>query len=449
MKQSEYNFFFKTEQNEYLAFNALKNGLAVINEELVNEIKNLREGNVPKLEEETIKELKKGGFICDDSMDEYGLISVRRHIQQYSSNSFGLTIAPTINCNLACTYCFESPSPDKMNDEVIRNVAKMVKSRIDSGIKEFNVTWYGGEPLLCLDVIEKLSKKFITLCEENEINYSAYIITNGTLYTPEVAEKLKNLKVTGAQITIDGDRAAHDKRRPYRGGGGSFDKIIKNFKDSAGILPIGLRVNVDIDNVDHTLDFFESLRSDKELEEHFKSNRIRVHYGYVRKLSSSCGCSDEECLLPGEFWQNELKLHQHLYKKGHGFNHYPDIMSGCVATTIHGYVVGPHGELYKCWNHVGEPERIVGNVAETIQLDSLYVSYLSESFEKDEECKKCKYLPICMGGCVDIRVKHQKGEFPNIDCSRWKYYLEESLKTYYLASLGNNKKSHCDKNCGC
>lgn len=432
-----YNFFFPINVKEnYLAFNSLKNGLAVFPGKLVKILQSFQPGDSLKLPESTLAELKKGGFVCDDLYDEYGMLLVRRHLQQYSSGeSLGLTIAPTIACNLSCSYCFETPQDSRMDQSVISQIVEFVKKRIKTGLKKLSITWYGGEPLLCLDIIEDLSRRLVDLCDKNDVNYSAYIITNGTLFTRAAAEKLKSLKVNGAQITIDGDKNMHDSRRPYRNGKGSFDRIVANIMDTAGIIPIELRVNIDRQNVDTVLEFFKKMQSDDRLGVHFKNNDINIHYGFVRKFSASCRCSDEECLKPSEFWQEELKLHGYLYEKGIAQPYYPSLRSGCVATTINGYVVGPRGELYKCWNHLGESEMVVGNIGKDIRIDSLYISYLTESFETDKNCKECKVLPICMGGCVDIRINYKKGAFPAIDCSRWKYYLEESLKAYYFASL--------------
>ncbi|MCU0287069.1 MAG: radical SAM protein [Acidobacteria bacterium] len=257
MKQSKYNFFYKIENDRYIAFNALKDGLAAVGSKTVDKVLALNPGDTIDIDETIRQELVRGGFICEDDLDEFSTIIIRKNMQQYNSTILGLVIAPTLACNLGCIYCFESPSQGIMNDKVMEALITFVKKHIDSGIKRLAVTWYGGEPLLGIDVIEKLSEKFIALCEENKINYSAFIITNGTLYTKDTAEKLKNLKVNGAQITLDGDKAIHDQRRPFKNGNGTFDQILKNIRETADILPIGIRVNVDKTNIDQTFSFFE------------------------------------------------------------------------------------------------------------------------------------------------------------------------------------------------
>lgn len=434
MKQSKYNFFYKLDNGQFIAFNALKNGLAVVGEDIVNEVSSLNDGKTPNLEEAVLKELEKGGFIFRDDSDEYGLLLVRKNIQHYSTNSLGLTIAPTLNCNFNCAYCYENPDPLIMDENVMKGLVDFAKAYIDSGIHHLGTVWFGGEPTLCMSTIEKLSTDLIAACDDKKIKYSAYIVTNGSLFTRETAEKLKQLKVTGAQITIDGNAEIHNQRRPFKNGKGSFDVIWENIKDAAGVIPISIRVNVDKTNVDNVLSFFDCMKNEDWFKKYY-GEKLLVHYGYVKKYTTSCRCSKDESLKPGDFWTNELELHKYLAKNGYGFTKYPDISSGCSATSINGYVVGPDGTLYKCWNHLGNPDCAVGSVFEPISLNPLYVSYLTETFEKDDECSECKYLPICMGGCVDVRVKSKRGELDAKDCAGWKFYLEDALREYYKSKM--------------
>jgi len=440
MKQSKYNFFYKLDNGNFLIYNALKNGLAVVGEDVVEKIKSVYPDKEVKIENDLLKELEKGGFLIDDNFNEYAVLTIRRHMQQYYSQGISLTIAPTINCNFACKYCFENPDGAVMSEETQDKIVEFVKEELKSGKKYVSVTWYGGEPLLCMDVIENLSNKLIELCRKRRAKYYADIITNGSLYTKEIAEKLKKLKVSSVQITLDGYKDTHDKRRPFKDKRkSSFDAIIKNLEETAGILPVSLRINVDKENVEQSIQFVNDLKA----QPWFKKDKIYPYFGYVRKYTASCRCSDEECLLPGEFWKKSYELQEILIDAEMTVPEYPDISSGCGATSIHSYVVGPKGELYKCWNHLGEKNQIVGYIDKEIDLNSLYADYLYESFETDDECKNCKYLPICMGGCVDVMIKAKRGEMPSKDCTKWKEYLEKQLKLFYEYKLTHPEEKSC------
>ncbi len=438
MKQSRYNFFYKLNNGQFLIYNALKNGLAVVEEDIVEKIKNVEKEE--NLDEELKKELIKGGFIIEDNFNEYAVLTIRRHLQQYMSNGIAMTIAPTINCNLACKYCFENPDGAVMDEKTEDKIVEYVKNELKSGKKYVSVTWYGGEPLLCMKQIESLSGKLIELCRKRRARYYADIITNGTLYTKDVAERLKKLKVARVQITLDGYKDTHDVRRPFKDRRkSSFEAIVKNLEDTVGILPVSLRINVDKENVEQAVQFVKDLKS----KPWFDPNYIYPYFGYVRKYTASCRCSEDECLLPGEFWQKSFELQQYLVENEIASPEYPDISSGCGATSIHSYVIGPKGELYKCWNHLGEKNQVVGYIDKEIDLNPLYTEYLYESFETDEECRKCKYLPICMGGCVDIMIKAKRGEMPSKDCTKWKEYLEKQLKLFYEYKLTHPEEKSC------
>ena len=196
MKRSKYNFFFQFGNGKVLAYNALRNGLAVIDQQIQKRIEQLQPGHeLLDMDHNLRAEIERGGFVIQDSYDEFGVLRIRRHMQQFGGKPLGLTIAPTINCNLSCKYCFENPDKHVMTPEIQNQIVKFIRGYAENGTQQISVTWYGGEPLLCMNQIEKLSTKIMNLCEEFNVGYSADIITNGTLLTKQTAEQLKILKV--------------------------------------------------------------------------------------------------------------------------------------------------------------------------------------------------------------------------------------------------------------
>lgn len=51
------------------------------------------------------------------------------------------------------------------------------------------------------------------------------MVTSGLLLTSEMARRVKDMGVKYLQITLDGDKDAHDRRRPRSDGGGTFNTI--------------------------------------------------------------------------------------------------------------------------------------------------------------------------------------------------------------------------------
>lgn len=85
---------------------------------------------------------------------------------------------------------------------------------------------FGGEPLVNIIqgfyILENLKK----YCDSHGISLFCGIITNGSLITSEIIDKLLYYNCTMVQITLDGTKDVHDARRPYKNGKGSFDDII-------------------------------------------------------------------------------------------------------------------------------------------------------------------------------------------------------------------------------
>ena len=136
-----------------------------------------------------------------------------------------------------------------MGEEVQDQLVKLLESRKKT-ISAFTVCWFGGEPLMAFSVVERLSKKFIEVCEESDIAYNASMITYGYLLTTDILGRMKGLKLSSLQVTVDGMKEVHDSRRTLADGGATFDRIMQNLRDGYDLMPpISLRVNVDKNNI--------------------------------------------------------------------------------------------------------------------------------------------------------------------------------------------------------
>ncbi len=195
MIESKYNFYFQLQDEDemYLVYNSFSNGLIAISRELKDKIHG-KEFDI--MDPDDFGELKKGGFIVSGKINEVDLIKIRYRQSQYTNSHFTFTICPTLNCNLSCSYCFETLENNLneskvMNQKTINRIVASVDKYLENGVKNFRALWYGGEPLLHPELIEELSTKFIEICEKYKSHYSSGIITNGTLLTENIAIMLK------------------------------------------------------------------------------------------------------------------------------------------------------------------------------------------------------------------------------------------------------------------
>ena len=159
----------------------------------------------------------------DDKL-EHNRFKANMLARRFNPYHLTLTLNPTLACNFACPYCFESSHKALyMTDEVEDNVITFIKKH--ACVTNLHVTWFGGEPLLAFDRVVSLSRRMLGL----GLGYKAGMITNGYLLTPDKASLFEDLKISFVQITVDGSEQTHDSRR-YRRDGGCPYRRIKNEK---------------------------------------------------------------------------------------------------------------------------------------------------------------------------------------------------------------------------
>jgi uncharacterized protein len=111
---------------------------------------------------------------------------------------------------------------------------------------------------------------------------------------------------------------------------------------------------------------------------------------------------------------------------------YRNIKTPCVAQRIFDYVIGPEGELYKCWSDVGKPEFIVGNIMNNYVNSELLTKYLKsvDPFESSI-CRNCFFFFVCGGGCPNQRLKNKFMGTSFDTCTYFKDHLENFLEIHF------------------
>jgi radical SAM protein with 4Fe4S-binding SPASM domain len=131
----------------------------------------------------------------------------------------------TNRCNLNCLHCHQDSSPISAYPELTTSQAfKVIDNMSDAGVAI--LTFSGGEPLLRKDIYNAIERA-------NDSGILCTIASNGTLITPEVANKLAKTGIRRVEIGLDGAVAAtHDflRNRP-----GSFEATIKGIENCAAV----------------------------------------------------------------------------------------------------------------------------------------------------------------------------------------------------------------------
>lgn len=158
----------------------------------------------------------------------------------------------TRTCNLKCRHCYMSSDAKKYQNELTTAEAKQF---IDD-LADFNVPvllFSGGEPLIRPDFFELAdyaAKKGVR----------PTLSTNGTLITPEVARKIKDIDVGYVGISLDGLREVNDK---FRGKAGAFEAAMNGIKNCVAVdQRVGLRFTINHHNIQELENIFDFIEEE-------------------------------------------------------------------------------------------------------------------------------------------------------------------------------------------
>lgn len=438
LKPSYYNHVFSDETGNIILFNARTLATVGLDKNLHTDLLDILENPNKAVNTALQDSLYENSFLLPIDFDEKQ--SIRTHMMdaRYNKEYCSLTIAPTLGCNFNCYYCFEDESVrskfEYMSNEVQDGIADLIKHHFEmNGTKTFGVCWFGGEPLLAIDVISRLSAKMIAICQTYGVNYSASIITNGYKLTEPVAQRLKECKVDSAQITIDGPAHIHDNRRVLKGGAGSFKRIIDNIKISSKHIDIGVRINVDKQNYNYLDELISELSVLLDPEKISVATAPVVAQPHTPPELSVA-------LDPKKYHEVQKAFVKEAFKKGLEAISPPTIVANaCSADQFYSYMIGPQGEFYQCWNDFGDENLVIGSLSEgKIKCINYVQSYFDFDPTQNQKCGHCTVMPLCMGGCPKERMKHDNVP----QCGIYKYNLKESV----VNNLIKNRNIKNDKN---
>lgn len=154
-------------------------------------------------------------------------------IEYPNSASFILTE----NCNLACKYCFELGKHNKkiMSKEVSeKSIDYLIENAKKNNADNINVTYFGGEPLLNIDVMEHSFNYAIERCKKEDLKFKCSIITNCTIFNSRYEAFLlkwySTLGYIDIQLSIDGIPEVQDEYRITIDGKGTSKLVESNVK---------------------------------------------------------------------------------------------------------------------------------------------------------------------------------------------------------------------------
>jgi len=371
-----------------------------------------------------LERLIETGFVIKNDVDEVQQVQqMALHRNYNKSDHLELTILPTEQCNFRCVYCYEDFKLPVMSEEHQESLIKYVRKEM-AHRKGLSVGWFGGEPLMALPVIEKLSTAFIEICELNKKPYNATVTTNA--YTLDVSnfERLRNYRVNHFQITIDGPRQTHDKQRVLMNGSPTFDKILNNLceirdKAKGRIWTIAIRTNVTKPMLKHMDEYTDMINKNFGNDKRFMIQIRQMWTNNTEEADDivideeSFGRFIDTCSLAG------FSLSQD-YKFTHNLNYI------CYAGKPHSFVIRSNGDVHKCTAQIHVEGRQIGKLEMDGNLN-INMSHIAKwcvpTIDKLNHCKNCGFFGACAGiGCPIREVN---------ECEAVINYIRPYLHAFY------------------
>ena len=436
MLLSQYTVLFN-KGNKYYCFSTLTKTIVELNQETYNMLSssNLDIAHGKLLDDSEKQLLYNAHIVCDNQLDEYLFCKSIILSKRFDDTNMHLTIAPTMDCCFSCYYCFErGKKPIYMSIGTADAIVKLIKNQ--RNLKQLHITWFGGEPLMAIGIIKYLSKNILSSFNGK---YSADIITTAYHIDEEIINTLKESLITEMQITIDGNEDTHNSVKFTSNGTNSYQRIINNVLllcQEYPSLTIGVRVNLTKHNCNEYVDLYNNF---KKL---FANKNVSIFPGFVvsrnNGIKSDCLFSKNEiALFSLDLWEShKIPTPWIMYQK---------TQSECAIRKRNSLVVDASGNLYKCWEKIGDLTYKIGNLTQTGDITNINHIQLNRylygaDILEDSKCRKCAILPICFGGCPLLRIENVYDCKNNNLCSSYKGCISHYLSAYIeLKEILHNK----------
>ena len=125
------------------------------------------------------------------------------------------TLHLTADCNLACRYCYEKHTPARMSEATALAACDLMFSY---GHKQNGFSFFGGEPLLCRDLILRVME----YCRAHGGRLFYKMTTNGLLLDEEF---VRTATENSLEIALSHDGLLQDNQRVRRDGSGTAQAL--------------------------------------------------------------------------------------------------------------------------------------------------------------------------------------------------------------------------------
>lgn len=436
LKTSFYNFLFETD-GKYYIYNTLSIAVAELDEDTY---KCLKDGLIGNINPDYIEPLYEQKFLVDKDADEQS-----EYLYFYNRLRFGstakllsITLVPSYGCNLACPYCLQGQEKKSkaMSLSDVHRVLNFVENRIIESregnnvpITKINAKLYGGEPMLQKEAITVFCNGMSEIAKNYECEIKYFMTSNFTLLDDDIFDLIKKYQII-TQVSIDGDRNAHNARRVWKDGRGTYDTIINNlkrFKQEHLEDLIVIRLNIDNENISAA----------EQMMEEIHTYSTDVYFGFLENFNGyNDDFGDKFVNVESVSKSQKIKSLNALMKKyGYIVPEEFGKLAPCALNIENKFFIDCFMNVYTCELALNQPELKVGvlDSDDNFAPNANFYKIMNHSPALFPECMKCKLMPMCAGGCsakAYIQSNAKDGDLNRSYCMCDEKGLLEYLKDY-------------------
>lgn len=328
--------------------------------------------------------------------------------QQNNYKKPDLFINLTYQCPMRCKFCYVNYTRDK--DFTQEDLDYLFEEGILNTNNVKLVSFFGGEPLVRIDLLEHIVEKFYTKLSLKGIHMG--VITSMSVNTERYIKLIKKYPLLESVMSFDNNVEA---------------RILANGK------PFKILEHLDLEDLrecNQNICFHTVIDSDKSIDDILLCQKIFKEYGFIY---SWCWNKTPNHIF--DFKEKYKKIIQNIIDDD---NYYPRALTddfyhyynrdniGCgLGAEIY---ISSNGDISPCSisHHINE----FMIMKEGIINDDVYESLedIEKNILNNDDCKKCIAKGFCNGGCR-VERKRERNNYNSVNPS-WCYLQKQLLETY-------------------
>jgi uncharacterized protein len=448
---------FETGTGKHLLCNAITGEILPFTDRGLRLLEAIASGRADSCGADLMTQLKRKGILFESpEEEERAFVAVCqkgwRAFQRSAPRQYTFVI--NTHCNFQCPYCFEEAfeAPARTLTPSQVDGAFAVIDRLSGGRRKAEARYeiFGGEPLLpgSRSIVEYALTRIADRQGQASIQTNGYHLSDFV----DLIAKFRHA-ISNVQVTLDGPRDIHDRRRLAKGGGPTFARIVSGIDaltDADLPVRIDLRMNVDRRNLKYLAEMAEVYQA------HGWTKNPRFTF-VAAPVDNRCGKLTDPAAIVGwdELFDQVYPLSTDtqggpfdlgVFKPAGYFRYYMrtirESMDGgpakvpefvpkalyCEAAGLKLFVFHPDGRIYPCPEAIGTTALAIGAYHPEFRIDRKRArQWKHQTVVNRERCRTCAISTFCGGGCVLLALV-RNGTMSEPDCEG----AGEVMRSYFL-----------------